>query len=264
MNLKTSRNEILALLQTTLEPLDYVYAMWEGGSAAFGRLDQWSDIDLQFDVDDDHVADTFSIIETTLKKISPIERQYHTPQLPWESVFQTFYQLQDVSPYLLMDVVVIQHKAKEKLLQEEIHGKACFYFDKSGVSKIPPFDLGDLKVKLLERLSVLRITFPLFQSMVIKELNRGSNLDALDFYHQCTMRPLVELLRMRYKPARYNFHIHYTKYDLPPEVVAKLESLYFVAIAEEIKDKRQTAEEWFYEVFPQVEGNLSNYEKSST
>jgi len=262
MNPSITRNDIIDPLQVALEPLDYVHAMWEGGSAAFGRLDQWSDIDLQFDVDDNRVEDTFKVIENVLESISPIERKLRTPQLPWEGVFQVFYQLRDITPYLLMDVVVIQHSAKEKLLQEEIHGKAVFYFDKSGVSQAPPLDWDEWNTKLCERLSVLRITFPMFQSMVLKELHRGNDLDALGFYLQCTLRPLVELLRIQYKPARYNFHIHYTKYDLPPEVVEKLESLYFVNNASDIKFKRKVAEDWFYGLLQEAEGQLTSFMNS--
>ena len=51
-----TRREILAALVRTFEPLPFVYAMWEGGAAAFNRTDEWSDIDVQFDVDDARVA----------------------------------------------------------------------------------------------------------------------------------------------------------------------------------------------------------------
>ena len=47
-----TRSAILTTLRQALEPLPYVHAMWEGGAAAFGRVDEWSDIDLQVDADD--------------------------------------------------------------------------------------------------------------------------------------------------------------------------------------------------------------------
>ena len=56
-----TRGAILKALRTALEPLDYVHAMGEGGAAAFDRIDEWSDIDLQVDADDDRVAGTFAI-----------------------------------------------------------------------------------------------------------------------------------------------------------------------------------------------------------
>jgi hypothetical protein len=167
MKYTVTREKILASLKDALENLDYVHAMWEGGAAAFGRLDEWSDIDLQIDVDDNRVEDTFSVIERTVSILSPSNRKYRTPQLPWEGLFQVFYQLQNASLYLLVDIVVIQHGAKEKLLQAEIHGNAVILFDKSGVAQIPPFDWVDWKSRLCERLAVLKTTFTMFQPLVL-------------------------------------------------------------------------------------------------
>jgi len=152
-----------------------------------------------------------------------------------------------------VDVVVIQHSAPDKLLEAEIHGPAVFFFDKSGVSKTPTFDWDGWKSRLRQRLDTLRVTFPMFQTMVTKELHRGNQLEALAFYQACTLRPLVEVLRMHYDPARYNFHTRYACYYLPPEVVRKLENLFFVTSAEDIQAKRQLAEAWFYEALEQVE-----------
>jgi len=256
MNYTITREDILSSLKDAFENLDYVHAMWEGGAAAFGRLDEWSDIDLQFDVDDDRVEETFSIIESTLDALSPIDRKYNPPQLPWEGLFQVFYQLKNTSPYLLVDVVVMQHSSKEKLLQTEIHGNAVFFFDKLGVSQIPPFDWECWNSRLRERLSILRITFPMFQTLVTKEIYRGNRLEALSFYHACTLRPLVEVLRIRDDPIRYNFHTRYAYYYLPPEVVCKLEPLFFVTSVNDIQAKRRIAEDWFNQVMDEVESIL--------
>jgi hypothetical protein len=39
---KITREDITAAIVTGLKPLNYVYALWEGGSASFSRIDQWS------------------------------------------------------------------------------------------------------------------------------------------------------------------------------------------------------------------------------
>jgi hypothetical protein len=44
--LEITHQDILTGLRQALEPLPYVNAMWEGGAAAFHRVDEWSDIDL--------------------------------------------------------------------------------------------------------------------------------------------------------------------------------------------------------------------------
>jgi hypothetical protein len=43
---RLTRDQTLSALQAALEPLADVLAMWEGSSVAFGRNDEWSDIDL--------------------------------------------------------------------------------------------------------------------------------------------------------------------------------------------------------------------------
>ena len=48
-----TRERVIQTLVVALKPLDYVHAFWEGGAAALNRIDEWSDIDLYLDVDDD-------------------------------------------------------------------------------------------------------------------------------------------------------------------------------------------------------------------
>jgi predicted nucleotidyltransferase len=50
-----TRDVIIGVLVKALEPLDYVYAFYEGGAAAFNRIDEWSDIDLMVVADDEKV-----------------------------------------------------------------------------------------------------------------------------------------------------------------------------------------------------------------
>ncbi|MBM3127222.1 MAG: nucleotidyltransferase domain-containing protein [Chloroflexi bacterium] len=248
-----TRAPILAALKTALEPLDYVYAMWEGGAAAFNRLDEWSDIDVQFDVDDARVDDTFAVIERALATLSPIDLKYKTPQLPWAGIYQWFYRLKNASPYLLIDTAVIQHSAPEKLLTREIHGDAIFYFDKANVAQVPPLDQDAWNARLRDRIAALRVMFEMYQILTLKELQRGNALEALAFYNGYTLRPLVEVLRMRYDPTRYNFHTRYTRHYFPADVVWKLEALFFVTNADDIRAKRAIAEAWFYETLEQIQ-----------
>ena len=89
-----SRDEVTAAIARALEPLDYVYAMWEGGAVAFDRLDEWSDIDICVSADDDRIAEPFEIVEQALESISPIDLKYeHTGPKLGEYV-QAFYRLE--------------------------------------------------------------------------------------------------------------------------------------------------------------------------
>ena len=56
------REQVVEVLRAALEPLASVNAAWLGGSDAFGRADELSDVDLQVDVDDGQVA-AFGAVE---------------------------------------------------------------------------------------------------------------------------------------------------------------------------------------------------------
>ena len=61
-----SRGELLSAIASTLAPLDFVFALWQGGSEAHGYTDEWSDLDLRALVADDRVDDTFAALEAGL------------------------------------------------------------------------------------------------------------------------------------------------------------------------------------------------------
>ena len=248
-----TRQEILDALIAALEPEAYVQALWEGGAAAFDRVDEWSDLDIMIAVDDDRVVETFDLLESCLRSLAPIARQYNLPEPAWHGHSQRFYQLEEASPFLILDVVVLKRSSENKFLQPELHGEAVMHFDKSGVVQTEPFDWPTLKETLRARLKTLRVTFDLFQPLTLKEIERGNAIEALAFYQGFTLRPLVEALRIRYMPARHSFHTRYVYYDLPAQVVEKLEDLYFVADLDELRDKHAQAEAWFNDTLAAID-----------
>ncbi len=247
-----TRKVILQALRKALEPLGYVHAMWEGGAAAFDRVDEWSDIDLQVDAEDACIADVVKAAEQALEALSPVAAKYEVPQPTWHGHKQLFFRLSETSPFLLIDLVVIKHSNPNKFIQPEIHGNPIIHFDKSGVIEFQPLDPAALVDAIRARLVTLRATFELFQVLVLKELNRHHSIEALAFYQGFTLRPLVEALRIKYAPVRYNFQTRYVYYDLPRDVVQELESLFFVADSEALAAKHTRAQAWFYETLRQI------------
>lgn len=252
MTASLNRETILASLQAVLEPLDYVYAMWEGGSTAFQRADAWSDIDLLIVAKDEHVGEVFPVIEDALRRLSPIDLKYEIP-VNFLGNPQCYYRLKDASPFLLLDIEVIANSQPDKTLQPEIHGQPKVYFDKCGVVVLPAFDKAALAATLLQRMEYLRVTFDMFQVLVLKEYDRHNDIEALSFYLNYTLRPLVEALRIHYAPARYNFRTRYVQYDFPPDVMSRLNDLYYVASPGELPEKRRQAERLFWETLAQID-----------
>lgn len=243
-----NRQQIAAALLQALEPVEYVHAMWEGGSAAFGRADQWSDLDLQVDVEDEHAAEVFPLVEAALEQLSPIELRYEIPQPSWHGHAQVFYRLRDAGPFLMVDLAVMKHSSSNKFLERELHGEALVYFDRCGATQPPTFDQTALQQRLQARLADLRLRFEMFQNLVVKEFYRQHPLDALVSYHSLTLRPLVEVLRMQHQPARHEFGPRYIYVDLPAEDALRLEELYFVASLEDLQAKHDQAQAWFQQV----------------
>jgi len=245
---KLTRDNVIRTLVDALKPLDYVDAFWEGGAAAFGRIDEWSDVDLYIVVDDERVGEAFLAVENALKSLSPIEQKYEVLHPPSLHLSQAFYKLADASEYLLIDLAILTPNSPEKFLEPAIHGNAIFHFSKSDQVKPLPLDREALARKLRERFERLRARFAMFNSFVQKEINRGNYLEALDFYRAYTLGTLVEALRIRHNPFHHNFRMHYIYYELASEIVRRLEHLHFVKDAKDLQEKYDEATKWFAEL----------------
>lgn len=254
MKEELKRFEIIQTLVGVLKPLDFVHALYEGGAAAFNRVDEWSDIDLYAIVDDGKMKETFSKIEKALGSLSPIEQKLEIRQLPWPGVSQVFYKLKAASQYLLIDLAVLENSSTEKFLEPQIHGNAVFYFNKAGNVHIPSFDMVEFRRKMLERRLKLKTRFELFNIFVQKEINRSNYIQAIELYRGLTLSALVEALRMKHSPLHYDFKTSYVYHELPIETVSRLEKLYFVKDPDDLKRKYKKATKWFEEAISEISG----------
>ena len=93
----------------------------------------------------------------------------------------------------------------------------------------------------------------MFQILTLKELNRGNVIEAMPFYLGYTFRPLVELLRMEHCPQRYNYHTRYVHYDLPGDVVKRLEPLIYIESPEELNTAFETSGKWFRQLVDEID-----------
>jgi predicted nucleotidyltransferase len=253
------RNTIIEAIIAALEPRDFVLALWQGGSAAHGYTDEWSDIDLQVIVEDAQVQETFSIVEKALSTLVKIKFKFIVPEPTWHGHSQCFYQLEGVSPFLMIDFVVMKHSHPNRFLEVERHGKVVIAFDKGNLVIPPPVNRNEHFLKMQERLEQLKMTFDFLQILVKKEINREHWVDAVSNYHAWTLQPLVEIINIVYRPDRYDFKVKYFSRDLPPEVVARVEPLYKVLDLAELAKKQQLAEAIFAETLPLAEKRIQGF-----
>jgi hypothetical protein len=235
-----------------LEPLNYVHAFWEAGAISWNRVDEWSDIDLYVAVDDDKVEDTFLAVEKGLKSLPPIKHKYDVPQTGFPGVSQAFYRLRDASEYLIIDLAVLKLSAPDMFLEPEMHGKALFYFNKSDKIRPPTIDKELFDKKLRARIDGLQARVEMFNIFVQKEINRHNYLEAVEMYYNLTLASLVEALRIKYKPIHYEFKMRYVHYELPPNIIIRLQKLYFVGDEKDLEEKYREASDWFHEVIPEI------------
>lgn len=234
----TIRNRCVQTLQAALEPCDFVLAFWEAGSVAMGRADQYSDLDLLVLVTDGQTDAAVAVCEEALRRIAPIDLRYEVIQPSWHGHWQAFYHLAGTDPFLLVDLVVMETANPNRFLEPEIHGRPLVYFDKQGLLHQAPTDPHAFAVKLKHRLVFLEVPAELYHPFVDKELLRGRPLDALHFYNGLLLSRLIEALRMRYCPWRYNFGMRYLGHDLPPDVYQALQPLCFIGGAQELPEKK--------------------------
>ena len=243
-----TRKDVLDSLTEALEPLDFVHVFWEGGAAGFNRADEWSDIDAQAIVDDDRVEDAFKVVDAAVEKLGGTIAKFRLPEPTWHGHSQCFYKLKNASPFLLIDLAIMkEHTEADRFDAWATHGKPIVKFDKRGLIKEAKLDPEAHATAIMKRLGMLKDLFEIFCIMPMKETNRGNHVEAMFFYLGQTYRPLLEALRMKHCPQRYNYFSRYVYYDLPPEVVKRLESLLFFP-PEEMEAKVGEVREWFLEV----------------
>jgi len=253
MDMQVTREKIIECIRQAVEPLPFVHAYVLSGSDAFGNADEYSDVDAQLNVDSEHVDETFAIVEQALEKLSPISRKMIVPEPAWHGHSQRFYNLRDASEYHQVDLF-IKHEGREPHFDEiEHHGWPVVIFDKQGTLKPRHMDAEELRKKLTERWPKVRERIEMFGYMVQKELNRGNPLAALHFYHGLVLNPLVEALRIKYRPFRHDWGIRYAHLDLPADVNARLQRLYFPVDADDLQLKYEEARVWFTELAGEID-----------
>lgn len=100
-----ARQKIIDTIKATLIDLEYVYAAWLEGSDGLNRVDEYSDIDICVDVDDDKVQEVFGIVEGKLNEISRIDF-IHEVDCGNPKIIQKYYRLENTSEYLIIDFAV--------------------------------------------------------------------------------------------------------------------------------------------------------------
>jgi hypothetical protein len=254
-----TRDSLIVALRESLRAAPFARAAWLGGSVATGRLDEWSDIDLFIIAADDAVDPTLTLIEQTLAAIAPIERRFRVPEPAWHGHSQAFYQQFGLPPHLMTDVLVMKAScpAADRFLEVERHGVPTVLFDKDGVVRPEPMNAPVHRTKVAAKVNEWRLKFPMFQHLVVKAVWRENPIEAIGFYHAFTFRPLVDMLRVRHCPDRFDYGLRYLSDDLLAADVRRLAALAYPADPADLERKQRDAEAWFNETLAAIDAAAS-------
>lgn len=262
-----ARTDIITALHRALESSPHVHAAWLGGSDATGRTDDLSDIDLLALTDDDRVEETMSLVTRTLESLSPIAATYRVPEPAWHGHSQVFIRLEQASPFHLIDLCAMKRSSESRFLEPERHGKAVVLFDRDGSLAPVPFDRAAHDQRVTARLADLRARFTLFSPFAEKAVRRGDAPEAVHFYSNMTLRMLIDLLRIRYCPDRFDFGPRYLRDDLPAEWFETISRLALAGSLETIAAHNREAQNLFEQVLVELDarsGSEANVAASDT
>jgi len=244
------REQITNAVCGVLQPRPDVLAGWEGGSVAFDVADEYSDIDLTFLVaDDTGVEPLYAAVEAAIILINPVICSH--PEPPGR-----YYKFRDGGDYLLLDLCFLRTGANDQGLDTERHGEVQPLFDKGDWLSAKHLDTVALESARSERFQELRSWFTVSQSFVRKAILRDQHATALSAYWGYTLRPLTEILRMRYCPARWDFGMRYLDRDLPQSVYNKLRDLMFVQEPKSLAAHLEKASQWGDTLLHELERNV--------
>lgn len=210
-----TKQSILDAVVPKLQADPRVVAVWLGGSDATGRADDTSDIDLCVIAEDGCAREMRPALESVIHAVAPIRVKFDLPEPTWHGFQQSFYQLEHAPEWLMVDWIIVERSQHNPWMEIERHGVPRVLFDKAGVIREAHVDHAALRAAADKKIAELRAKFPIFRHLPIKLAHRGLPVDALHFYNNLVLRPLIDLLRAVHCPDRYDFGPRYLKDDLP-------------------------------------------------
>jgi predicted nucleotidyltransferase len=249
------RKEILSHLEESLKKQEKVFAMWLEGSDGTGSSDEYSDIDIVLAVEDGFELEVLNFCEQVLLELSPLDMSYEEPRHNSKNRYKVFH-LENTSKYLLIDLSVQSHLLNFQFVRENDSEIPIILFDKKEIISFIDLNETELKEELKNRLYHLENTIKQ-KSRVEKYVARNKFIEAMGYYSKFIIGPLVELLRIKYKPVNYDYHIVCISKHLPKEIIEQLDELYKVNSINDLSVHVEKAYRWFYEILDEVKLELN-------
>jgi hypothetical protein len=236
------RERIVGAVRDALEPAPWALALWEGGSASFGRVDAWSDVDLGIGVEDGRVDEAFLLVEAALEGLAGIQATWLNPAD--RPKHQRYYRLRGAAPLVDVGVFPLSTPPSERFVERRRHGTPRVLFDRADFTADVPPDPAAWRERLRRRVADARGRFEMLGDLAMKSAHRGESAEAVVFFQAFVLRPLVEVLRIRHDPWRHDFDVRYLRFDLPEPARSRIQRLWYVRNQIDLREKHAEASEW--------------------
>lgn len=237
------RLDLLARLKHALKGHPFIHAAWLEGADAWGRADEFSDVDLWLDVQAGREEHALGIVRGVVESFGPLTVS-DAPRHPDPLLRQRFYGSGGLSPSLFVDVCVQTHGRDVKFTAADPY---LVWFDRAEVIQTTKEAEVDVQLEL-NRLLSRRWRFLLVE----KELRRGHPLEALAYYRNEVLTLLVRFLRLRYTPEKLEYGLKHIQHDLPPDALARLFTLHSFSTPDELRQGVLETQAWMQEIAKEI------------
>jgi hypothetical protein len=239
-----NRTSLIGQFRRLLEPMATVHAMWLEGADANGHLDDYSDIDLYVDVDDEAIEAVLQALEQHFTMDCRHENQ------SGNACRQIVYHIAGTSEYWMIDFNVQPHSNDSKnstFERGDLIDVCKVLFDKSGVIRIKEVNLEDYRQEQAFWLDESDYRFSQL-SRVKKYVLRDQYPEAWIYYFKYVVEPLTALLRILYTPTKLGYHLVHISQHLPDDQTARLTRILQIGSLADIDRNLNAARDWYQDL----------------
>lgn len=238
------RKKIVEKLASKLKNDSLVFAMWLEGADANDLVDEYSDLDIWFDVEDGQEKKMMKKITKILESFGELDFSCNKNN-PHPKILEYVFHIKKSSPFLLIEVAVQSSSRNFDFIEEFEHEKPKLIFDKADVIKYSKLNEKEWDKELAIDLEQLKNVFKQQSRVKVK---RGKFLETYDSYLKWTIEPLIKMLRIKYCPLKKDYGFKHLDRDLPENITKKIRSLLFIGDILDIEIKQKMAEKWFWKL----------------
>ncbi len=232
--LMIDRKIIIRKLVEQLSTREYIRAAWLAGADSLEIVDEYSDIDLWIDVESGSEDNATQLVRDSLKAFCEIDYFFERKSSD-NKKRQILIHLKGTPKFLILDIIIQTIGDATFFRTDTNNENPMILFDKKGVIKIAKISQ-DYKKKLLGRRKYLLEEYSILRIDVEKEIAKNNYFGAVHYYLILT-KVVVELLRIKYYPIRYDVGLKHATHDFPKELLPKIRKLFQFQEVEDVNNR---------------------------